>query len=175
MNIAQLKGEKTVKTLAKRLLAEPTKRTPKTRQAEMEAALLRLNPHLNKIRDLEKGTPILVPEEFDLAADESVKPLRGMAEALFRQSEHAITKLRARLKEQIAQSEERRERVESWLKSEQAKEFLRRVPELKEVFAAAAAAAKALPKEQAAAVAARTKALEKLQSQLASFRRASSK
>ena len=42
MNIAQLKGEQTVKALAERLLAEPTKDTRKTNQAEMEAALLRL-------------------------------------------------------------------------------------------------------------------------------------
>ncbi len=51
MNIAELKGEKTVKTLAKRLLAEPSKKTKKTTNAEMEAALLRLNPQLNQIRN----------------------------------------------------------------------------------------------------------------------------
>jgi hypothetical protein len=45
------------------------------------------------------------------------------------------------------------------------------LPELKKVFANAAAAAKALPKEQNAALAAQTKALEEVQSQLASFRR----
>ena len=31
MNIAELKGEKTVKTLAKRLLAEPSKKTKRPR------------------------------------------------------------------------------------------------------------------------------------------------
>lgn len=59
MNIAELKREKTVKTLAKRLLAEPSKKTRKTTNAEMEAALLRLNPQLNQIRELKEGTPTL--------------------------------------------------------------------------------------------------------------------
>jgi len=60
--------------------------------------------------------------------------------------------------------------VATWLKSEQAKEFLRRSPELKEVFSSAAVAAKAAPKEQAAAVASEVKALDKVQDQLATFR-----
>ena len=67
MNIAELKGEKTVKALAKRLLAAPSSDTPKTTQAEMEVALIHLNPHLNQIGDLEKGTPIVVPDNFGLA------------------------------------------------------------------------------------------------------------
>ena len=171
MNIAQLKGEQTVKALAERLLAEPTKDTPKTNQAEMEAALLRLNPHLKQIRKLEKGTPILVPDAFALASDESVPPLRGRADELLRRSKEALMMLRAELKERTAQSVEQSDRVQTWLKSEQAEEFLRRFPELKKVFANAAAAAKALPKEQNAALAAQTKALEEVQSQLASFRR----
>jgi len=51
--------------------------------------------------------------------------------------------------ERIERSAEESERVATWLKSEQAKEFLRRSPELKEVFSSAAVAAKAAPKEQA--------------------------
>jgi hypothetical protein len=38
MNIAEFKGEKTIKTLAKRLLAEPSRKTKKTTNAETEAA-----------------------------------------------------------------------------------------------------------------------------------------
>jgi hypothetical protein len=171
MNIAELKGEKTVKTLAKRLLAEPSKKTKKTTNAEMEAALLRLNPQLSQIGDLEKGTPILVPDEFGLAADESFTPSRGLTEELLRQSEEAVSRLRAVLKERIARSAEESDRVAIWLKSEQAKEFLRRSPELKEVFSSAAAAAKTAPKEQAAAVASEVTALDKVQAQLAKFRR----
>jgi hypothetical protein len=60
--------------------------------------------------------------------------------------------------------------VATWLKSDQAKEFLRRSPQLKEVFSSAAAAAKTAPKEQAAAVASEVKALDKVQAQLAAFR-----
>ena len=78
MNIAELKGEKTVETLAKRLLAEPSKDTPKTTQAEMEAALLRLNPHLSQIGDLEKGTPIVVPDDFSLAPEQSDRSDAGI-------------------------------------------------------------------------------------------------
>ena len=166
MNIAELKGEKTVKTLAKRLLAQPSNASEK----EMEAALLRLNPHLSQIGDLEKGTPILVPEEFGLAVDESVSPLRGMTEELLRQSENVVADLRATLKAQAAESGEQSERVQTWLKSDQAKEFLRRSPELKEVFSRAAAAAKTAPKELAAALASEVKALDKVQAQLATFR-----
>jgi hypothetical protein len=94
--------------------------------------------------------------------------MRGIAEELLRQAETALTNLRATLKEQ-AQSAEQSDQAQAWLKSDQAKEFLRRSPELKQVFASAAAAAKALPKEQAAAVAAQDKALDKVASALAGF------
>jgi hypothetical protein len=60
--------------------------------------------------------------------------------------------------------------VAIWLKSEQAKEFLRRSPELKDVFSSAAAAAKTLAKEQAEALSAEESALSKIKSQLAAFR-----
>ena len=138
--------------------------------AEMEAALLRLNPQLGQIGDLEKGTPVLVPDEFALAADESFTPSRGLTEELLRQSEKAVSRLRAVLKERIERSAEENERVATWLKSEQAKEFLRRSPELKEVFSSAAVAAKTLAKEQTAALSAEESALGKIKSQLAAFR-----
>ena len=137
MNIAELKGEKNVKTLAKRLLAEPSKKTKKTTNAEMEAALLRLNPQLSQIGDLEKGTAILVPDEFALAADESFTPSRGLTEELLRQSEEAVSRLRAVLKERIERSAEESERVATWLKSEQAKNFSAARPSLKKSSPAA--------------------------------------
>jgi hypothetical protein len=74
------------------------------------------------------------------------------------------------VKERVERSTEESERVTTWLKSEQAKEFLRRSPELKEVFSSAAVAAKTAPKELAAAVASEVKALDKVQAQLATFR-----
>ena len=170
MNIAQLKGEKTVKTLAKRLLAEPSKKTKKTTDAEMEAALLRLNPQLSHIRDLEEGTPILVPDEFAVAADESFTPLRGLTEALLRQAEEAVSGVRAVLKERIARSAEETDRVKSWLETDKAKEFLRRSPDLKQVFSGAATAVKTLAKEQASVLSTEDSALGKVRSQLAAFR-----
>ena len=170
MNIAELKGEKTVKTLAKRLLAEPSQKTTKTTNAKMEAALLRLNPQLKEIRDLKEGTPILVPDEFALAADESLTPSRGLTEALLRQAEEAVSRLQATLKERAARSTEETDRVQSWLKTEQAKEFVRQSPDLKEVFSGAGTAAKTLAKEQAAALSAEESALGKIKSQLAAFR-----
>ena len=170
MNITELlKGETTVGTLAKRLLEEQSKGSSRKAQSEMEAALLRLNPHLNRTGALKQGTPIVVPEEFSLAANESVTPMREMAEELLRQAETTVTNLRATLKDHAAQSAEQSERARTWLKSDQAKEFLRRSPELKAVFASAGAAAKTLPKEQAAAVAAQDKALDNVASALASF------
>jgi len=170
MNIAELKGEKTVKTLAKRLLAEPSKKTKKTTNAEMEAALLRLNPQLRQIRDLKEGTPILVPDKLALSDDESFTPSRDLTEALLRQSEKGVSRLRAVFKERIARSTEENDRLQSWLKSDKAKAFLRRSPELKEVFAGAAGATKTLAKEQAAALSAEDSALGKIKSQLAAFR-----
>jgi hypothetical protein len=59
------------------------------------------------------------------------------------------------------------------LKSDQAKEFLRRSPKLKEVFSSAPAAAKTAPKEQAASVASEVKALDNVRSQLAKCRKTS--
>ena len=170
MNIAELKGEKTVRTLAKRLLAEPTKKTKETTNAEMEAALLRLNPQLNQIRDLEEGTPILVPNEFALAAEESFTPSRGLAEALLRQAEEAVSRLQTVLQERTAHSAEENDRVQTWVKTDKAKEIVRGSPELKEIFSNAATTAKALAKEQAAALSAENSALGKIKSQLAAFR-----
>jgi hypothetical protein len=170
MNIAELKGEKTVKTLAKRLLAEPSKKTRKTTNAEMEAALLRLNPQLREIRDLKEGTPIVVPDEFALAADESFTPSRGLTEALLRQAEGAVSRLQATLKERVANSAEETDRVQSWLKSEQAKAFVRHSPEMKEALSGAGTTAKTLAKEQAKALSAEESALGKIKSQLAAFR-----
>ena len=170
MNIAELKGEKTVKTLAKRLLAEPTKRTKKTTNAEMEAALLRLNPKLNQIGDLKEGTPIVVPGGFGLADDESFTPSRGLTEALLEQARDAVTRLRAVVKERVKSSAEEAERVQTWAKSAQAKELVRNSPELKESFSSAATAAKTLAKEQAEALSAEDGALGKIKTQLADFR-----
>jgi hypothetical protein len=170
MNIAELKGEKTVKTLAKRLLAEPSKDTPKTTQAEMEASLLRLNPQLAKIGDLEKGAAIVVPDGFGLDPEQSTTPLRGLADLLLQRAETALTDLRATLKEQAAQQAERTERVQAWLKDDQAKELGKQSPELKAVFTDAATAVKVLPKEQDATITAETKALDKVAAEVKDFR-----
>ena len=170
MNIAELKGEKTVKTLAKRLLAEPTRDRPKTTQAEMEAALLRLNPQLNQIGELGKGTPIVVPEEFPLAPEESAVPTRALTDELLRQAEATVATLRTLIKRRTDEFTAQTEDVQRWLKTQQAKDLVKETPELKEVFSGAATAAKALPKEQAATVIAETKALDKVSAQVREFR-----
>ena len=170
MNIAELKGEKTVKTLAKRLLAEPTKDTPKTTQAEMEATLLRLNPQLSQIGDLEKGTPIVVPDHFALAPEESNAPTRALTDELLRQAESTLATLRTVIKERTDQFTTQSAEVQSWLKSQQAKDLIKESPELKDVFSDAANAAKLLPKEQAATVTAETKALDKVAEEVKIFR-----
>jgi hypothetical protein len=162
MNIAVSKGEKTISTLAKRLFAEASKGSSKTSQKEMEAALLRLNPHLKRMDKLKKGTPILVPEEFRLAPNESINPFRVMAEAFLWRSENAVSNARAMLKERAAQSAELGGR---------ARKSPIRAPKLKKVSASAAAAPKAVQKKQAAALAAQLKALDKIAADLAAFRR----
>lgn len=170
MNIAELKGEKTIKTLAKRLLAEPTRETPKTTQAEMEATLLRLNPQLNQIGELEKGTPIVVPDRFPLDPEESATPNRSLTEELLRQAESTLANLQVVIKERTDQFTTQSAEVQTWLKSQQAKDMVKESPELKGVFSDAAAAARELPKEQAATVTAETKALDKVAEEVKIFR-----
>ena len=125
----------------------------------MEAALLRLNPQLHQIRELQEGTPIVVPDEFALAADESFTPSRGLAEALLQQAREAVSKLRAVVKERVERSAEETDCVQTWLKSAKAKELVRHSPELKESFSSATTAAKTLAKEQAEALSAEESAL----------------
>lgn len=170
MNIAELKGEKTIKTLARRLLAEPTKDTPKTTQAEMEATLLRLNPQLNNIGELEKGAPVVVPDGFGLDPAQSATPMRGLAEVLLQRSEVALDELRTSLKEQAAQQVERSEKVQAWLKSDQAKELTRQSAQFKEFFASVTGATKAVPKETAATLTVESKALDQVEEQVKVFR-----
>jgi len=170
MNIAEFKGEKTVSALAKRLLAEPTSDTPKTTPAAMEAALLRLNPQLNKIGDLDKGTPIVVPDNFALDPAESTLPAGSLAAELLQQAEAALANLRATLRARSEEFTAQANEVQTWLKSAQAKDLLKETPELKETFTAAANAAKAAPKEQATALTAETKALDKVATNLKVFR-----
>jgi hypothetical protein len=170
MNVAQFKGEKTVSALAKRLLAEPTGDTPKTTPAQMEAALLRLNPQLSKIGELDKGTPIVVPDDFALDPAESAPPAGSLAAELLQQAEAALANLRATLKARSEVFTAQAGQVQSWLKSTQAKDLLKEAPELKETFTAAASAAKAAPNEQAALLTAETKEIEKVAEQVQTFR-----
>jgi len=73
------------------------------------------------------------------------------------------------LKERIERSAEGTDRVQSWLKTEQAKQLVRRSPDLKGVFSGATRAAKKLSKEQTAALSADESALGEIKSQLAAF------
>src|SRR2546430_17720468 len=107
----------------------------------MEAALLRLNSQRHQIRELKEGTPIVVPDEFALAADESFTPSRSLTEALLQQAREAVSKLRAVVRERVERSAEETDRLQTWLKSAQAKEFIRHSLELKESFSSAATAA----------------------------------
>src|SRR5438105_10566648 len=131
MNIAQLQGDKTVSDLAARLLAQPTKDTPTTTQSEMEAALLRLNPQLSKIGSLNQGTPIVVPDNFGLAGDQSVAAMRGLAAEILSQAETALTNLRAVLQQQTAQATNQSNQAQNFLKSDQAKELVKSTPDFK--------------------------------------------
>lgn len=173
MKIAELKGEKTVKTLAKRLLADLTKDTPKTTQSEMEAALLRLNPQLDKIGELDKGTPIVVPDGFALDGSESTAPASSLGSNIFDQAEADLKSLQSLFKEQAAQPTTQLDQVQTWLGSDQAKALVKTTPALKAAFSSAASATKTLPKEQAALASAQSKALAKVQTQLAAFRKQS--
>ena len=135
----------------------------------MEAALIRLNPHLSQIAELKKGTPIVVPDDFGLAPEQSTAPTRGLAEELLQRAESALDTLRETIKEQAARSAAESDRVQTWLKSDRAKELVKQSPDLKEVFSSAASAA-----DSGVAARAEGKALDRVQVQLANFRNARS-
>ena len=73
------------------------------------------------------------------------------------------------MKERVERSAEETERLQTWLKSAEAKEFVRQSPELKDSFSSAATAAKTVAKEQAEALSAEESALGKIKSQLTAF------
>ncbi|MHC1767280.1 MAG: hypothetical protein AB9869_23870 [Verrucomicrobiia bacterium] len=170
MRVAELKGEKTVRALMKRLLAESSE-SPPPADTDLEAALLRLNPQLGRIRELEKGTAILLPDEFGLAPDRSFAPSGAVEDELLRGTEGAVAELRALMKERVTSGIEGMDRVQSWLKSPAAKEFLRQSPALEEFFAKVVSAGKTLPKEQMTALGVEDKALDRVLSELTSFRK----
>jgi maltose-binding protein MalE len=89
---------------------------------------------------------------------------------LLQQARDAVSRIRAVVKERVERSAEEADRVQTWLKSAQAKEFVRQSPELKESFSSAATAAKTLAKEQAEPFPAEERALGKIKSQLTAFR-----
>ena len=74
------------------------------------------------------------------------------------------------MKERVEHSAGETDRLQTWLKSTQAKELVRHSPELKEVVSGAGSVAKTLAKEQAEALSAEESALSKIKSQLAAFR-----
>ena len=170
MNIAEFKGEKTVSALATRLLAAPIRDTPPATPAEMEAALLRLNPDLRRIGELEPGTPIVVPDNFALNPTESTLPAGSLGAELLQQAESALANLRSTLKARSEEFTAQATEVQTWLKSQAAKDLAKESPELKDAFSAGANAAKAAPKEQAAALSVETKALDQGAAQVKTFR-----
>jgi hypothetical protein len=170
MNIAELKGEKTVKALAKRLLAEQPKGRGKKNEADMEAALLRANPHLKQIDSLDKGTPVIVPNEFALDRDESTSPFTDLAEDLLKQSETVLADIREQIAAQVRQSAEETDRAQKWVQSDEAKQLLRASPVFLVGFAAVTSGTKVLVKEQNAALAAEDKGLGKIRTDLGAFR-----
>ena len=170
MSIAELRGEKSVKTLAKRLLAKPSTDTPQGTQAEMEAALLRLNPQLNQIGDLENGTPIVVPDNFALASGQSTSATPALTTGLLDQAEKTLANLRAAVKESVELFATQTSQALDWLKSPAADELVRQSPKLKDVFSNAASAVETAAKEQSAGLTAESQRLYRVQSQLAKFR-----
>jgi len=169
MNIAELRDEKTVASLAKRLFKHSSTTGAKGSQDEMEAALLRLNPHLKNIAGLEAGTPILVPENFKINVTESGDPRNDLARQILQESAVSLRTFRGTLRERGAETNEQLARVQTWLKSEQAKRMAERAPNVREAFAAAAAAAASVAKERAAELEAEDKALRKVEASFAEF------
>ena len=167
MKIGELKGEKTVRALVRRLLKESH---TKTSPSELEATLLRLNPHLSRIARLDEGTPILLPPDL-ASGGEGAAPLEGIAGELVRQAEGALKDLRAALKDDAAQIGEEAGQAQAWLTSEAAKRTARETPELKKEFSNTLAAAKKVRHQHAALLAEHEKSLQKLQAELVQFHR----
>jgi hypothetical protein len=168
--ITTLGSATTVQTLAKRLLVAPGKDAPAASQSKMEAALVRLNPQLSRISDLNKETPIIVPDGFTLAPTQSFPAMQSLGEELLRQAEAAVENLRGIIAERSDQFKAQTDEVQTWLKGQQAKDLVKESPELKDVFSSAADAAKTVAKEQPAALALQAKALDKVKTQFAAFR-----
>jgi hypothetical protein len=162
MKIAELKGDKTVTALAKRLLKESPSDTSAT---ELAATLVRLNPHLSDIGHLEKGTPILLPPDF-AAAEDAIDPLTSLAATLAQEAGKALQDIRTALRASASQVGNEIDQAQVWLKSEEAKLILRDVPELKEEFSKTASAASDLRKTEIALYAGQEKALKQLQAEL---------
>ena len=125
---------------------------------------------MNNLATHYQPSPIVVPDGFALAPAETDAPMQALAGELLQQAESALKNLRVAIKERSDQFAAQNEQVQTWLKSQQAKDLVKESPELKAVFSDAAAAAKVVPKEQEAATKAESKALDKISAQLSDFR-----
>ena len=169
MNIAELKGEKPVKTLAGSACgtderhaenypgghgsgvvsfesAAESDRRPRERDADCRARQVCRSPPM-----VHRANP---------------RPDRRVLCAGGKRAGNICASYQERTEQFTLQSDQ----VQTWLKSQQAKDLVKESPELKEVFSDASSAARALPKEQAASVTAETKALEKVEAEVKVFR-----
>ena len=113
----------------------------------MEAALLRLNPQLDKIKRAD-------PKERRSWC-RTVSPSRLTNRDAGASSGRASCctggegggEFAAAIKERTDEFAAQSAQVQTWLKGDQAKELVKESPELKEIFTSAAAAAKAAPKK----------------------------
>ena len=103
MKVAELKNDKTVDALAKRLLKDSPSTVP---PRELAASLLRLNPHLSRIDALEEGTPILLPPEF-ASNDDASAPEPGSSAPLIEEAARALAALRAGLEKSGVEASKR--------------------------------------------------------------------
>lgn len=169
MKIAELKGEKNLEALSKRLLGLHGKTTGKKNTVELEAALLRVNPELAKIGKLQPGTTVLVPDEFAVAPEQASRPADSLGAAALARMEKALADAREFLAQEQTKSPQATE-LEAWVKSDIPRKSSKETATQKKSVANAATAVKALTKEQAESFKTHSKALEGIAKKFASFR-----
>lgn len=161
MAFVTFRGETSIATLADKLF-------PGLSPADLkkaEAALLKANPQLNDLNQLEHGTVLRLPRNEDLRPKVNRKlenPDAQVAAILL----DALSALTKQLREDFGAAEKEAEAQLEQLKSEELTQLLRSRPELEEVAKSAVSTQTKRAKELPARQAALSKALEQAQKDL---------
>jgi len=129
MKFATYKSERNLSELARRLFQIKGPQAEKlTKQAE--AALLRANPQLRELKNLPRGTFILVPEMTGMEPGEQISPMEDMAKAMVEPMRLALNAAQKTLAAAISRESENASNTLSLLKSMELKALGKEVSEI---------------------------------------------